>query len=84
MSSSPPDIGALANGELRVGRVDGRPIPNPSGVGDGAVGVGDATKGVGPFSGVPGGVVLESILADVFGASSVAALGDDGVTWIFD
>ena len=31
--SSSPEIGALAaNGELRVGRVDGRPIPSPVGV----------------------------------------------------
>ena len=37
--SSSPEMGALAaNGELRVGRVDGRPIPRPVGV---LVGLGD-------------------------------------------
>lgn len=58
--SSSPEMGALAKGELRVGRVEGRPKPIPTGV---AVGLG-ATSGTGgsesKLDGDPGGVVLVS------------------------
>jgi hypothetical protein len=65
-SSSPPDTGAFARGELRSGRVLGRPrlaLELGDGVseGDGSVGVG-CCRGVcndnPPFDGDPGGVVL--------------------------
>ena len=63
-SSSFPDIGALASGELRVGRVLGLPSPSPKGVckvveltavDDAGLGL---DKGLVSFTGVPGGVVL--------------------------
>lgn len=66
MSSSSPDTGAFAKGELRVGRVLGRPRPRPNG--EAATGTG-AARGVldggdGFFSGLPGGVVLSSRIVD--------------------
>jgi len=72
-SSSPPDTGVFASGELRTGRVLGLPRPillEPGdGVseGDGSVGVG-CWSGVcndnGPFDGDPGGVVLRARVVD--------------------
>lgn len=60
-SSSSPEIGLLANGELRVGRVDGLPRPKPAGPAAGEIGAG-ATGGGGEgcLAGDPGGVVLAS------------------------
>lgn len=66
--SSPPDAEAPARGELRVGRVVGRPRPKPGGwdVDDGSNGVGETTEGASTgsdrFSGDPGGVVLSSLV----------------------
>jgi hypothetical protein len=71
-SSSPPDTGVFARGELRSGRVLGRPrlmLELGDGVseGDGSVGVG-CFKGVcndnPPFDGDPGGVVLFARVVD--------------------
>jgi hypothetical protein len=67
-SSSSWETGALARGELRVGRVLGRPRPIPKGVegvgltddgGDGAV---LPKYDEGSLSGDPGGVVLSSLI----------------------
>lgn len=78
-SSSLPEIGALARGELRVGRVEGLPIPTPNGTLAGVTGTGAATGGVaggggdGCFTGDPGGVVLASVAGALPLLPSVAA-----------
>lgn len=65
-SSGSKETGALAKGELRVGRVLGR--PSPKGGGEGlVVGTGvdeDLNGGDGSLTGVPGGVVLRSLPAE--------------------
>ena len=71
-SSSPPDTGVFARGELRSGRVLGLPRPTLE-PGDG-VSEGDGSVGVGcwsgvcndspPFDGDPGGVVLFARVVD--------------------
>lgn len=57
--SSSPEMGALANGELRVGRVEGLPRPIPKGEG---VAGGFEELAAGFSSGEPGGVVVFSSL----------------------
>ncbi len=72
-SSSPPDTGVFARGELRSGRVLGLPKPiagagdgDGESEGEGSVGVGcwrgvcNDSGGEGSFDGVPGGVVLRT------------------------
>lgn len=74
-SSSSPDEEVVASGELRVGRVLGRPRPMPKG--DGATGTGAAMgvfcgEGWGErsfFSGLPGGVALSSRIVDSLDSS---------------
>lgn len=78
-SSSSWDTGALARGELRDGRVLGRPSPIPKGID--AMGLADAADGTaglpkyddGSLTGDPGGVVLSSSL--IVGRPE----GDDGL-----
>ena len=78
--SSSPEMGALAaNGELRVGRVDGRPIPRPVGV---LVGLGDTIGIEGDDSDLTGeldGVVVCS--RAVFDFDGVWR-GEGGLRWI--
>jgi hypothetical protein len=63
-STSSRETGLLARGELRVGRVLGRPSPVLNCGGGGGVGVevctGDGELKGGSLEGVPGGVVLSS------------------------
>lgn len=71
-ASSSSGTTAFANGELRVGRVLGRPRPMPKGAPFGVEG--PLNKGFTSFTGVPGGVVLASLskcgLGDVLGSSA--------------
>lgn len=78
-SSSSPDTGVLANGELRAGRVLGLPKPSPNGRGAAEEPGGFLDS----FVGVPGGVELSSVIVDKPEASEdsdSSDAGGDGVT----
>ena len=74
--SSFPEMGALVRGELRTGRVEGRPSPklNPVGRTDDGAGI---PRGEGSWAGEPGGVVLFSLVKGL-GCSLSAGPGVDG------
>ena len=82
-SSSSRETGVLAKGELRDGRVLGRPKPTPNNGGDAGAGEGDGDFFNGGCSlvGVPGGVVLSS--SGMVGNMPGSGESDgEGVTWM--
>ena len=86
VSSSSPDIGLLARGELRAGRVEGLPSPILGAIGvtgtgaatGAAAGEADGGGGDGCFAGDPGGVVLASLTISLPLSAAAGVLGGDG------